>query len=220
MADLPWSNMTRGECQVCRVPVDGRSYYCSEHKPARPTRTTKTTREREGAPAEPISVTDLKLTPKEAPKRGPTADTYWSVFGEVLVLFINYVLLKPLDQLPDSEQIQRELMLSSDEVHTLVRPVLRVFAQSSVSKSKGAAIVEHADVVPAIFVAMTVVERIRTVRSLVEQHNNPNPERNRETVSSHASPVPVSGFPPGPVRVEDIFPAEGPTTDGHRPAGT
>jgi len=220
MPDLPWSNMTRGECQVCHVPVDGRSYYCSEHKPARPARTTRKNHERGAAPAEPISVTDLKLTPKEAPKRGPTADTYWTVFGEVLVLVINYVLLKPLDQLPDSEQVQRELMLSSDEVHTLVRPVLRVFAQSSVSKSKGAAIVEHADVVPAIFVAMTVVERVKTVRSLVEQHTNPNPERNRETVPTHASPVPVSGFPPGPVRVEDLFPADGSTADGHRPAGT
>jgi len=220
MADLPWSHMTRGECQVCHVPVDGRSYYCSEHKPARPARSTKKNRERDGAPAEPINVTDIKFTPKDSPKKGPTADTYWSVFGEVLVLVINYVLLKPLDQLPDSEQIQRELMLSSDEIHTLVRPVLRVFSQSSVSKTKGAVIVEHADVVPAIFVAMTIVERIRTVRSLVEQQTNPNPERNRETFSSHAGPVPVSGFPPGPVRVEDLFPAEGSTTDGHRPAGT
>jgi hypothetical protein len=220
MADLPWSHMTRGECQVCHIPVDGRSYYCSEHKPARPARTTRKNHEREGAPAEPINVTDLKLNPKEAPKKGPTADTYWTVFGEVLVLVINYVLLKPLDQLPDSEQVQRELMLTSDEVHTLVRPALRIFSQTSVSKSKGATIVEHADVVPAIFVAMTVVERIRTVRSLVEQQTNPNPERNRETFSSHAGPVPVSGFPPGPVRVEDLFPAEGKIADSNRPAGT
>jgi len=220
MADLPWSHMTRGECQVCHVPVDGRSYYCSEHKPARPARTTRKNHERDAAPAEPINVADIKFTPKEAPKRGPTADTYWTVFGEVLVLVINYVLLKPLDQLPDSEQVQRELMLSSDEVHTLVRPALRIFSQTSVSKSKGAAIVEHADVVPAIFVAMTVVERIRTVRSLVEQQTNPNPERNRETFPTHAGPVPVSGFPPGPVRVDDLFPSEGSTTDGHRPAGT
>jgi len=195
----PFAGMVRGECQVCHQKVDGRSFYCSEHKPAKP---AKTNRRNE---AEPISVGVTPPKSSRKSSKGPSAETYWSTFGDAIVILLNYVLLKPLDGVPDTETIQEKMMVSKDEAQTLTRPLLRVFSQTSLSRSKGGTIIENADVIPALIVAMSIVERMKAIRTIVENNQT---ESTHEIVQTHYTiGSELGGF--GPVLVEDLDSAQG-----------
>ncbi|MEM3846643.1 MAG: hypothetical protein QXU98_13190 [Candidatus Parvarchaeota archaeon] len=156
--------MVRGECQVCGTPVDGRSYYCAEHKPVRSKKSDKS----EPIP-ESISVGDIPVEPVKVPKKGPQADHYWRAFGEAIVILLNYVLLSPLDKIPNGEQYQDELRIDASEVEPIAKPLLRMFASTSVSKSYGAKVLENADIVPAIFAALSILQKFQTVQQLVKE---------------------------------------------------
>jgi hypothetical protein len=193
----PFAGMVRGECQVCHQKVDGRSFYCSEHKPARSNRKT--------SEAEPISVGVTPPKSSRKSSKGPSAETYWSTFGDAIVILLNYVLLKPLDGVPDSEAIQEKMMVTKDEAQTLTRPLLRVFSQTSLSRSKGGMIIENADVIPALIVAMSIVEKMKAIRTIVENNQT---ENTHEIVQTHHTIGPdLGGF--GPVFVEDLDSAQG-----------
>jgi hypothetical protein len=192
-----FAGMVRGECQVCHQKVDGRSFYCSEHKPARSNRKT--------SEAEPISVGVTPPKSSRKSSKGPSAETYWSTFGDAIVILLNYVLLKPLDGVPDSEPIQEKMMITKDEAQTLTRPLLRVFSQTSISRSKGGTIIENADVIPALIVAMSIVEKMKAIRTIVENNRT---ENTHEIVQTHHTlSSELGGF--GPVLVEDLERAQG-----------
>jgi len=195
VADNPFAGMVRGECQVCHAKVDGRSYYCAEHKPSKSTR-------KKNSETEPISIS---VSPPKRTRKGPTADTYWATFGDAIVILINYLLLKPLDSVPDSEAIQEKMMLTKDEAQTLTRPLLRLFSQTPISRSKGGTIIENADVIPALIVAMSIVEKMKAIRVIVESNQTGS---THEIVQTH-KPVgsDVGGF--GPVLLEDLERAQG-----------
>jgi len=191
----PFAGMVRGECQVCHKTLDGRSFYCEEHKPSKPNR-------RKNQEVEPISIS--VSSPKRS-RKGPSAETYWSTFGDAIVILLNYVLLKPLDGVPDSEAIQEKMMVTKDEAQTLTRPLLRVFSQTSISRSKGGTIIENADVIPALIVAMSIVEKMKAIRAIVE---NTQPGSTSEIIQAHNTVGPdLGGF--GPVFVEDLERAQG-----------
>jgi hypothetical protein len=195
VADNPFAGMVRGECQVCHTKVDGRSYYCAEHKPARSNK--KKTQE-----ADTISIS---VSPPKRTRKGPTADTYWSTFGDAIVILINYLLLKPLDSVPDSEAIQEKMMLTKDEAQTLTRPLLRLFSQTPISRSKGGTIIENADVIPALIVAMSIVEKMKAIRAIVESDQT---GRSSETIKTDINVgSDLRGF--GPVFLEDLERAQG-----------
>jgi hypothetical protein len=190
VADNPFSGMTKGECQVCHKKVDGRSYYCEEHKP--PKRSRKKERE-----VEPITIS--VSTPKRS-RKGPSADTYWDTFGGAIVLILNYLLLKPLDNIPDSEALQEKFMISKDEAETLTRPLLRIFSQTSLSRSKGRMIIENADVIPALVVALSIIGKMKIIRGIVETNQSGSTS---ETIQANNNVGRnFGGF--GPVFVEDI----------------
>jgi hypothetical protein len=191
----PFAGMVRGECQVCHKTLDGRSFYCEEHKPSKPNR-------RKNQEAEPISIS---VAPPKRSRKGPSAETYWNTFGDAIVILLNYVLLKPLDGVPDSEAIQEKMMVTKDEAQTLTRPLLRVFSQTSISRSKGGTIIENADVIPALIVAMSIVEKMKAIRAIVE---NTQPGSTSEIIQAHNTIGPdLGGF--GPVFVEDLERAQG-----------
>jgi len=193
----PFAGMVRGECQVCHKTLDGRSFYCEEHKPPKPNR-------RKTQEAEPINVS--VPAPKRS-RKGPSADTYWRTFGDAIVILLNYVLLKPLDGVSDSEAIQEKMMVTKDEAQTLTRPLLRLFSQTSISRSKGGTIIENADVIPALIVAMSIVEKMKAIRVIVE-NNQPQSGSTSEIIqtSNNVSPD-LGGF--GPVLIEDLERAQG-----------
>jgi len=193
----PFAGMVRGECQVCHTKVDGRSYYCAEHKPPKPNR--KKTQE-----AEPISIS--VSAPKRS-RKGPSADTYWNTFGDVIVVVINYFLLKPLDSVPDSEAIQEKMMVTKDEAQTLTRPLLRVFSQTPLSRSKGGTIIENADVFPALIVAIGILEKMRAIREIVETNRSGSASETVQTYNNVGQDL--GGF--GPVLVEDLERTQGKT---------
>jgi hypothetical protein len=197
VADNPFSGMTKGECQVCHKKVDGRSYYCEEHKP--PKRSRKKERE-----VEPITIS--VSTPKRS-RKGPSADTYWDTFGDAIVILLNYLLLKPLDRVPDSDAIQEKMMISKDEAQTLTRPLLRIFSQTPLSRSKGGMIIENADVIPAVIVAMSIVERMKAIRAIVERNQLGSTS---ETIQANNVGQNSGGF--GPVLVEDLERIQGKTS--------
>jgi len=198
VADNPFAGMVRGECQVCHKKVDGRSYYCAEHKPLKSSRK----KERE---AEPISIS---VSPSKRSKKGPSADTYWNTFGDAIVILLNYLLLKPLDGIPDSDAIQEKMMISKDEAQTLTRPLLRIFSQTSLSRSKGGTIIENADIIPALIVAMSIVEKMRAIHTIVESNQSRLESSTSEIIqtNNHVSPD-LGGF--GPVLVEDLERTQG-----------
>lgn len=202
MASNPFAGMTRGECQVCHKKLDGRSYYCEEHKPPKPNR-------KKNSEAKPISISVSE--PKRS-RKGPSADTYWNTFGDAIVILINYLLLKPLDSVPNSDAIQEKLMVSKDEAQTLTRPLLRLFSQTPISRSKGGTIIENADVIPALIVALSIVEKMKAIRAIVEANQSGS---TRETIQTYDNVgADLGGF--GPVFVEDLERAQSKVDQGNR----
>jgi hypothetical protein len=195
VAEHPFAGMVRGECQVCHTKVDGRSFYCAEHKPAKASK-------KKSQEAEPISIS--VSTPKRA-KKGPTADTYWSTFGDAIVILLNYAILKPLDSVPGSDAIQEKMMITKDEAQTLTRPLLRLFSETPLSRSKGGTIIENADVIPAIIVGMSIIERMKAIRAIVESNQSGS---TNETVQANFNvSSDLGNF--GPVLVEDLERTQG-----------
>jgi hypothetical protein len=196
VADNPFANLVRGECQVCHTKVDGRSYYCADHKPAKSNKKRNTE-------AEPINIS--VSSQKRNNRKGPTAETYWATFGDAIVVLLNYVLLRPLDSVPNSDAIQEKLMITKDEAQTLTRPLLRLFSETPISRSNGGAIIENADVIPALLVAMSIIERMKTIRAIVEANQTGS---TNETIQANVNVgADLRGF--GPVLIEDLERAQG-----------
>jgi hypothetical protein len=171
------SGMTRGRCQVCGVEVDGRSYYCSEHKRAKPSK--KQT---------PTTILVDSVEPIDKAPKTITGEHYWKVFGEAIVLGVNWVILKPLDQFDDAEALGEALMTPKEEVEAVAKPVLRLFAQTPISKRFGGQIIENADLVGALLGAWAIMDRVKTVQRIVR-------ERTGQHETQSAQEVAVQGVP-------------------------
>ncbi len=183
------SGMTRGRCQVCGVEVDGRSYYCSEHKP--PKREKKQT---------PRAILVDSVEPVDKAPKIITGEHYWKVFGEAIVLGVNWLILKPLDQFEDAEALGEALMTPKDEVEALAKPVLRLFAQTPVSRKYGGKIIEHADLVGALMAAWSIMDRAKTVQKIVKERT----EQHETHPTQEAAVQGIQGIPYSWSRIEAV----------------
>lgn len=163
------SGMTRGQCQVCGEKLDGRSYYCAEHKP------------KKSETADVITLSDLpEAKTVKVPQKGPRGDHYWSAFGTILVFIVNYLIFAPAGKLPEELQVtlQSELAVTEEELEPVMKPLLRIFSGTSASKKYGSKVLENSDVVPAIFGAIQIIQKMSQVQRILKEYNESiNPDQ-------------------------------------------
>ncbi len=175
------SGMTRGRCQVCGIEVDGRSYYCAEHKPVK--------KEKKRTPQ---AILVDSVDPVDKAPKFITGEHYWKVFGEAIVLGVNWVILKPLDQFDDAEALGEALMTPKEEIEAVTKPVLRLFSQTPISKRYGGKIIEHADVLGAFLAAGAIMDRVKTVRRIVRERTAENEAQPNQEVTIQGVGVPYT----------------------------
>ena len=158
------AGMTRGVCQVCRTPVDGRSFYCSEHRPARGKAKTATPLE---AMSEPATINPVAVG------KTATADNYMAAFGDfILTLFNQWFIIRQLEQLPEgilTQEQAEEFIITEGEMFGVLKPAARVFAASPVSKRYGKQILENSDVLIGLQSLFLIQAKLSKLNRLIEE---------------------------------------------------
>ncbi len=160
------AGMTRGICQVCETPVDGRSFYCEDHKPkkAKAPQPVAEIAGVEGAPPRP--------EPRNV-RGNPKGNDYVEVFGPFILGAINsWYVIRMLERLPDgliSEDEAEELIITQREFNSVLLPVARIFATTGVSKKYGKSALENADVLDALNSAVSIAMKLGKLQQLINR---------------------------------------------------
>ncbi len=190
--------LIRGQCQICGVKVDGRSYYCASHK------SSSAYQQAKGGPVIDIPVDDRNpfdaiKVPNRTPKK-VDGDDYWETFGEFFVLLLNMALLSPVGSLPEEIQgkITDECAITNEEMEAVARPLLRMFAKTSISAKYGQSLLQNADIVPAITALMSIFGKIGQIQTIVREFNANQPQSpiagTAQTNGSSPYVAPPDGF--------------------------
>ncbi len=199
----------RGICKVCgEAARDGRSFYCAEHASMSAYQKRKQGNVIDVDAVQELEPTGAKINVPSKIRKQPTGEDYMGTFGDVIVMGLNMWLLGPLAELSDEEQdrLIPDLAITDEEFETVLSPLFRFFASTSVSKKYGKTIIGYGDMIAVIPTAITILQKVNKINKISKEIKNNGPQPQQTQGSSTTNQPSRGNYPPGfsTVQIFDI----------------